>query len=258
MAASPPDDLANSKQRCLSRETIFLAAAVMAETGPSDKLRIFISYSRKDTTEFADELVAGLEVAGFDPFLDREDIAAGEDWEQRLGNLIEQADTIVFVISPEALRSKRCEWEIDKTLALSKRLLPVIFKTVSIDDIPEPLRRLQFVDFSKDRESAAAGTSRRSPAAKYSNWIREHTRLGDLAGRWQSRNRSESMLLREDDLVLAKTWVANRKSDAPEITKLQRAFINASDAAETAHINKERQRLDEMRRAQEARARSRV
>jgi hypothetical protein len=49
------------------------------------KLKAFISYSRKDSSDFADELVTGLELAGFAPFLDRHDIAAGEDWETRLG-----------------------------------------------------------------------------------------------------------------------------------------------------------------------------
>ena len=69
--------------------------------------------------------MAGLEVAGFAPFLDRHDIVAGEDWETRLGGLIEQSDTVVFVVSPEAVKSERCVWEVDRTIELSKRLLPV-------------------------------------------------------------------------------------------------------------------------------------
>jgi TIR domain len=99
------------------------------------KLKVFISYSRKDSSDFADELVAGLELGGFAPFLDRHDIAAGEDWEARLGGLIQEADTVVYVISPEAMRSERCAWEVNKTLALSKRLIPVIYKPVSEMDI---------------------------------------------------------------------------------------------------------------------------
>jgi hypothetical protein len=50
--------------------------------------------------------------------------------------LIPEADTVVFVISPEAVRSGRRQWEVDKTLALSKRLLPVVFKPV-----PDPAER---------------------------------------------------------------------------------------------------------------------
>ena len=65
-------------------------------------------------------------------------------------------------------------------------------------------------------------------------WIREHTRLGELAQRWQSRNRSEDLLLRGDDLVAAKAWSVKRKPDAPEITELQRDFFQASEQAEIA------------------------
>src|SRR5258706_9767035 len=119
----------------------------MADVSAGEKLKVFISYSRRDSTAFADELVAGLEVAGFAPFLDRHDIAAGEDWEARLGGLITQSDTVVFVISPEAVKSERCVWEVDRTMELSKRLLPVIFKPVADHYIPENFRRLQFVRF---------------------------------------------------------------------------------------------------------------
>ena len=78
----------------------------MANADASEKLKVFISYSRKDSVAFADELVFGLELVGFAPFLDRHDIAAGEDWEARLGGLIAQSDTVVFVVSPEAVTSK--------------------------------------------------------------------------------------------------------------------------------------------------------
>ncbi|MGB6535501.1 MAG: toll/interleukin-1 receptor domain-containing protein, partial [Xanthobacteraceae bacterium] len=77
-----------------------------------EKFKVFISYSRRDSTEFVDELVARLELAGFVPFLDRHDIAAGEKWEERLGALIGQTDTVVFVVSPEAVKSERCAREV--------------------------------------------------------------------------------------------------------------------------------------------------
>ena len=100
----------------------------MAQTVTSDKLKVFISYSRRDSGEFAEELLAGLELAGFAAFLDRHDIAAGEEWEARLGALIRQADTVVYVISPESVKSPRCDWEVQRALAEAKSVLPVIFK----------------------------------------------------------------------------------------------------------------------------------
>src|SRR5258708_40213754 len=91
------------------------------------KLKIFISYSRKDV-DFAEELLAGLELTGFEPYLDKRDIAAGEDWEARLGRLIGAAAPGIFVLSPDAVPSKRCAWEIERTANLNKRLLPTVWR----------------------------------------------------------------------------------------------------------------------------------
>jgi hypothetical protein len=54
-------------------------------------------------------------------------IAAGEDWEVRLGRLMEGADTVVFVISPDSVASERCAWEVERTVKLKKRLLPIVW-----------------------------------------------------------------------------------------------------------------------------------
>src|SRR6516165_10597233 len=222
----------------------------MADTGASEKLKVFISYSRKDSAEFADELVAGLEYGGFAPFLDRHDIAAGEDWEARLGGLIAQSDTVVFVVSPEAIKSDRCVWEVDRTIELSKRLLPVIFKPVPEHDIPEKLSRLQFVRFDSG-PGFARPLSQLAEALRVDlHWIREHTRFGELAMRWDGRGRPESLLLRGDDLDAAKAWMAVRKAAAPEITDTQRSFVRASEEAETTRLGKERAQLEATARQQ--------
>jgi hypothetical protein len=222
----------------------------MANAGAGEKLKVFISYSRKDSAAFADELLAGLEVAGFAPFLDRHDIVPGEPWEARLGGLIEQSDTVVFVVSPEAVKSDRCTWEVDRTLELSKRLLPVIFKSVPDHDIPEKLRRLQFVPFHTGTGFARPLSQLAEALRVDLEWIREHTRLGEIATRWDSRGRPESLLLRGDDVDAAKAWIAARKAEAPEITDAQRAFIKASEEAEATRFGKERAQLEARARQQ--------
>jgi formylglycine-generating enzyme required for sulfatase activity len=210
----------------------------MADAG-GEKLKVFISYSRRDSAAFADELVAGLEVGGFAPYLDRHDIAAGEDWEARLGGLIAQSDTVVFVVSPEAVNSERCTWEVDRTIELSKRLLPIIFKPVPEHDIPEKLRRLQFVPFDTESGFTRPLLQLAEALRVDLDWIREHTRLGEIAKRWDRRGRPESLLLRGDDVDAAKAWMAARNAAAPEITDVQRALVKASEEAETKRLGKE-------------------
>ena len=51
----------------------------VSETKNTEKLQVFVSYSRKDSS-FADELDAGLEFdGGFDITIDRHSIEKGED-----------------------------------------------------------------------------------------------------------------------------------------------------------------------------------
>src|SRR5262245_31108962 len=81
----------------------------------SDKTRVFISYSRKDAA-FANWLRFGLEGRGIEVFRDIEDTLAGEEWWRRLQALISQADTVVFVLSPNSVASAICRDEVAHAL----------------------------------------------------------------------------------------------------------------------------------------------
>jgi hypothetical protein len=75
------------------------------------KARIFISYSRKDKG-FADQLEAAPKSRGFEPLIDCTEIYAFEDWWLRIQGLIVKADTIIFVLSPDAILSDTCHKEV--------------------------------------------------------------------------------------------------------------------------------------------------
>jgi TIR domain len=99
--------------------------ASQPDSPDSGKLRVFISYSRDDL-EFADQLDAALKACGFDCVIDRHGIPGGEDWKRRLGNLISEADTVVFVLTPNSARSEICTWEAEEAERLGKRIFPVV------------------------------------------------------------------------------------------------------------------------------------
>ncbi|HCK84161.1 MAG TPA: hypothetical protein DHW63_06500, partial [Hyphomonadaceae bacterium] len=175
---------------------------------PSTSLRVFISYARSDCSAFAEDLLQGLEVAGFQPFLDRHDIAAGEDWEARLGALIQAADTVVFVMSPAAAKSERCAWEVARAEELSKRIIPVVAIDVPEADTPKGLSRRNYIFFGADRSFVRALAELAAALKTDIDWIREHTRLGELAARWSERGRAEALLLRGSELEAAQAWLA--------------------------------------------------
>src|SRR6202046_985312 len=115
------------------------AEAAPAQSQP--KAKIFISYSRKDMA-FADRLEAALKARGFEPLIDRTEIYAFEDWWKRIEALIGQADTVVFVISPDAVASEIALKEVTHAASLNKRFAPIVCRRVEDRGIPEALQRL--------------------------------------------------------------------------------------------------------------------
>jgi hypothetical protein len=110
------------------------------------KLRVFISYSRDDL-KFADQLDAALNACGFECVIDRQGISGGEDWKRRLGNLIREVDTVVFVLSPTSARSEICAWEVEEAARLNKRILPVNCRPLEGTSPPPRLRDLNYIFF---------------------------------------------------------------------------------------------------------------
>ena len=203
------------------------------------RIKVFISYSRADKA-FASELVLGLAACGFAPYIDRQDIAPGEEWEKRLAGLISEADSIVYIASPDSLASDNCTLEIQQAIALRKRILPVVWRPIDDALAPPDLKRLNYIFFAGEGRTFAAGLSELANALRTDiSWIREHTRLAELGGRWAARGRAPDMLLRGDDIDAANHWLADKPITAPPITDDQADFIKASS---DARVEAERKR----------------
>src|SRR5258708_36482200 len=110
-----------------------------AEEGPRTK--VFISYSRKDMA-FTDRLEAALKSRELEPLIDRSEIHAFEDWWQRIQALIAKADTVIFVLSPDAVASEVCAKEVAFAAALNKRFAPIVLRRRGDHRVPgAPARR---------------------------------------------------------------------------------------------------------------------
>lgn len=188
--------------------------------------------------------------------IDRSSIVEGEDWRKRLGALIAGADTVAFVLSPDSAKSPICAWEVEEAVRLSKRIIPVLCRPLGAQPAPEKLAALNYVRFDEGR-SFMGGLKGLARALNTDlAWLREHTRLLARAMEWESAGRLENRMLSGADIGAAKTWAARRPRGAPEPTALHLDFIRASEDAESARENAERQQLADIAAAQEARAKA--
>jgi hypothetical protein len=212
--------------------------------------KVFISYSRKDGLEFVEQLAAALEIVGVQPRIDRDSISGGEDWRERIGGLIAESDSVIFTITPESVASKICEWEIAKSDQLGKRIIPVVPAPLGKSLLPERLKSLNHIFFYPDASVPGAGFGKGlaglSEALRTDlSWVRAHTRYGQRASEWLAGNRAANRLLSGSDVTTAKTWLAERRPGAPEITDEMRDFIKASEQAENERKSNEQKQLRE-------------
>lgn len=203
----------------------------------STALNVFISYSRRDL-DFVDRLEAALAARGIAASVDRSAIEKGEEWWARIQQLIREADAIVFVLSPASIASAVCQQEIDFAERLNKRFVPIVARDLDNGRVPDALARLNHIVFHEaDAFDVAVDQLVRALQTDI-GWIREHTRLGSLAARWEARDRARELVLRGSELTRAETWLTTQPPHAPAPTNLHRAFVAASRRAATG-----RQRL---------------
>jgi tetratricopeptide (TPR) repeat protein len=210
-----------------------LVPAVSVAAPDGNRAKVFISYSRKDKA-FAEMLVGALGERGFDNHLDKADIATGEDWQKRIAELIAAADTVVFAVSPDSIASKICAWELEESVRLGKRLIPVVARPIPDADVPPALGRLNWLFCTEDDNRDAALATLNMALNADLAWEREHTRLGDLARRWNEQGRRKGATVRGADLDAAERWLDRRPADANAPTDLHQAFIRESRRATTS------------------------
>jgi hypothetical protein len=114
--------------------------------------------------------------------------------------LIGRADTIVFVLSPDAVESDVALKEIAHGGMLNKRFAPIVWRRVDDDAVPEQLRRLNFIFFD-DPEHFDASIGRLVDALQVDiGWIRQHTEYGEAERRWSVAGRPVGLLLQSPTL----------------------------------------------------------
>ena len=179
-----------------------------------EALKLFISYSRADMAA-TDVLVAELEQLGFKALIDRRDLPYGEQWQVELGDFIKASDAVVWLVSPDSVRSKWCNWELGEVGRLSKRLIPIRIRDTSGEMLPEALGKIHLLPATGVFDFA----THLMPLVETLNtdhaWLKDSTRLADRARQWIGKGRDRALLLRGGALAEAESWSRRHPNAAP-------------------------------------------
>lgn len=144
---------------CWKRRGHFLLSA------PAMPATIFLSYARADDEPFVRRLHGDLTQAGFDVWLDRDDMRArGLTFIDEIKHAISERDRLVFIVGPAAVASPYVRMEWEHALASDKCVNPIVRKDGRKPDgsaldayalMPEELAFLHAEDFRDDDQYAA-------------------------------------------------------------------------------------------------------
>lgn len=138
-------------------------------------MKLFISYSSRDREKvrlFAEDLKQIVKVVshneGGDVWFDQE-LIGGHDWWENILSKIRACDVFLFVLTQDSLRSDPCRLEYTYAHSLNKRILPILLGDgINVTLLPEPLQRIQFVDYRNrglDSYQSLSGAMASLPAA---------------------------------------------------------------------------------------------
>lgn len=105
------------------------------------KYDIFFSYAHRDGG-VAKHLASSLERAGLTCFLAEKDIAAGEQWQNRIREAIHESERMVLLITPRSRNSLWVMAEAGAAWALNKPLIAALM-FVEASELIEPIRSYQ-------------------------------------------------------------------------------------------------------------------
>jgi hypothetical protein len=115
----------------------------------SEPVRFFVSYARGNS-DFVLRLGRDLKQRGFNFWIDQLDIPKGAHWDQSVQEALQDCQSVLLVLSPEAVASQNVLDEVRYARDQGKRIVPVLFRNCKI---PFWLWRLQYTDFTGDYDA---------------------------------------------------------------------------------------------------------
>src|SRR5215510_6551297 len=203
----------------------------MSENGHGANGSVFISYSRRDKA-FVKKLNATLDSAGVQAWVDWEGIELASDWMETISEAIQNSDALLFIVSPDSVKSKICARELELGLQYNKKLIPILYRQ------PEKRQKLHkeisatnWVYMRKEDNFKQTLPKLIESINTDLDWVQQHTKLLSQANEWEKKNKNSSFLLGGEKLGEAEHWMIEASTQASrQVLPVQAEFISSSRA----------------------------
>jgi WD40 repeat protein len=193
--------------------------------------QVIMSYADEDRA-MMEKIRKSLRRESITVWTNKTDIQTGEAFEEAIKRGIEQADNVVYLLSPDSVKSYFARKELEYALSLNKRIIPILVRETSSESIPSALRDLQYIDLTdnlKEEDYHLDESQLLRILHQDEAYYNEHKVLLTKALKWKRQHENPSILLRGYNLRSAQSWlkVANKRTLHPP-TPLMEEFIDES------------------------------
>ncbi len=201
------------------------------KNGQNLMTNVFLAYSEQDVLVM-EKVCNTLRREGLTVWTNKTDIKTGVEFQAAIEQGIEQADSVVYLMSPDAIASTYCQQEIDLALSLNKRIIPLLVKTLDFEQLQPQVRTLQYIDLNDNlveidyqQDESQLIRILKQEAIYY----QEHKVLLTKALKWKRQDANSTILLRGYNLSYAEAWlkVAKQHPTHPALP-IQETFIEES------------------------------
>ncbi|MFZ4813528.1 MAG: toll/interleukin-1 receptor domain-containing protein [Phototrophicaceae bacterium] len=215
----------------------------VAQTVDAPTKDVLISYSRRNKT-FVEGLVQRLRGAGRSVWIDWDDIPYSVDWWKQIRTAIDNAETVIVVISTDHASSYVCNLEVEYARRNNKRIVPLLYEYVNTElaeaawegkawaqtarENQATLNALNWLFFNEEDGFEKSFDALQVTLDLDPEHVERHTRLLLRAKLWEQNNKNPSFLARGDELKEAEYWLKYNHDRSPFPTLLHMAFIEAS------------------------------
>ncbi|MEQ1719989.1 MAG: HEAT repeat domain-containing protein [Nitrosomonas sp.] len=114
-------------------------------------LNIFVSYDREDT-DFSEVVQVKLHKAGYEIFMDQEQLNAGDNWREKIDQAIRYSQALIVIMTPEAAVSPYVNYEWAFALGAGVTVVPLELRATEFHPRLDVLQRLDFTGKSRPWE----------------------------------------------------------------------------------------------------------
>jgi len=194
---------------------------------------VYLSYDIEDI-DFTSKLNEELKIQGkITWFADKNiGLESQDKFKSQQRSNIESAENFIFILSPNFAKSPECVLEYEYAKSKGKRIIGIFLQDIDLLQSSLDFKKNHLIDFRSPETSFQSAFSELIKELDFDkDHIQNLNKWLQKAMEWESKQKDKALLLRGNELVIAKQWLRDtiQSQKKPHATAVHKEFIGISN-----------------------------